>query len=416
MDIHRPELKQKRLRRRLWQSAAAGVTLLIVAYLVMSLEPAMPKVESASVWLGTVEFGEFVREVRGPGTLVPREIRWVSAASAGRVERVLVKPGVAVDTDTLLVELSNPELQQQAEEARWAAEAAAADLQSLRAELERQLLDARAAKAAIASDYEIARMQADAERDLAAQGIVSRLQYEQNALRAEQLKLRSELESDRSRELAGSVKAQIEAQQARVEQAQRLAQRRQQQLADLSIRAGISGVLQEVSVEPGQRIELGGNIARVAKPEELIAELRIAETQARDIQLNLPVRIDTRNGIVAGRVMRIDPAVQNGTVQVDVELTEALPAGARPDLSVDGTIEIERLQDVLHVGRPAYGQPNSRVSMFRLTENTIAERVQVELGRASVSRIEVSSGLQRGDQVILSDISQWSDYDRVRMN
>ncbi len=416
MDIHRPELKQKRLRRRLWQSAAAGGTLLIVAYLVMSLEPAMPKVESASVWLGTVEFGEFVREVRGPGTLVPREIRWVSAASAGRVERVLVKPGVAVDTDTLLVELSNPELQQQAEEARWAAEAAAADLQSLRAELERQLLDARAAKAAIASDYEIARMQADAERDLAAQGIVSRLQYEQNALRAEQLKLRSELESDRLRELAGSVKAQIEAQQARVEQAQRLAQRRQQQLADLSIRAGISGVLQEVSVEPGQRIELGGNIARVAKPEELIAELRIAETQARDIQLNLPVRIDTRNGIVAGRVMRIDPAVQNGTVQVDVELTEALPAGARPDLSVDGTIEIERLQDVLHVGRPAYGQPNSRVNMFRLTENTIAERVQVELGRASVSRIEVSSGLQRGDQVILSDISQWSDYDRVRMN
>lgn len=415
MDIHRPELKQKRLRRRLWQSAAAGVTLLLIAYLTLSLEPAMPKVEAAAVWIGEVEFGEFVREVRGPGTLVPREIRWISAASAGRVERVLVKPGVIVEPDTLLAELSNPELQQQAEEARWAAEAAAADLQSLQAELERQLLDARSAKATLDADHEIARMQADAERDLAQQGIVSRLQYEQNALRAKQLQLRSELESERLQQLSGSVSAQISAQQARLEQAQRLAQRRQQQLQDLSIRAGISGVLQEVSVEPGQRIELGGNIARVAKPEELIAELRIAETQARDIQLNLAVSVDTRNGIIAGRVMRIDPAVQNGTVQVDVELVEALPDGARPDLSVDGTIEIERLQDVLHIARPAYGQPDSRTSMFRVLEDGTAERVAVELGRASVSRIEVRSGLQRGQRVILSDISLWSQHDRVRL-
>lgn len=415
MDIHRPELKQKRLRRRLWQSAAAGVTLLLIAYLTLSLEPAMPKVETAAVWIGEVEFGEFVREVRGPGTLVPREIRWISAASAGRVERVLVKPGVIVEPDTLLVELSNPELQQQAEEARWAAEAAAADLQSLQAELERQLLDARSAKATLDADHEIARMQAEAERDLAQQGIVSRLQYEQNALRAKQLQLRSELESERLQQLSGSVSAQISAQQARLEQAQRLAQRRQQQLQDLSIRAGISGVLQEVSVEPGQRIELGGNIARVAKPEELIAELRIAETQARDIQLNLAVSVDTRNGIIAGRVMRIDPAVQNGTVQVDVELVEALPDGARPDLSVDGTIEIERLQDVLHIARPAYGQPDSRTSMFRVLEDGTAERVAVELGRASVSRIEVRSGLQLGQRVILSDISLWSQHDRVRL-
>ena len=415
MDIHRPELKQKRLRRRLWQSAAAGMTLLIIAYFTLSLEPAMPKVDAAAVWQGEVEFGEFVREVRGPGTLVPREIRWLSAASAGRVERVLVKPGVIVEPDTLLVELSNPELQQQAEESRWAADAAVADLQSLQAELERQLLDARSAKATLDADYEIARMQADAERELAEKGIVSRLQYEQNELRAKQLRLRLELEDDRLLQLSASIKAQIAAQQARLEQAQRLAQRRQQQLQDLSVRAGISGVLQEVTVEPGQRIELGGNIARVAKPEELIAELRIAETQARDIQLNLPVRVDTRNAVIAGRVMRIDPAVQNGTVQVDVELVEALPPGARPDLSVDGTIEIERLQDVLHVARPAYGQPDSRTSMFRMLDDSIAERVQVELGRASVSRIEVRSGLQRGERVILSDISMWSEHDRVRL-
>jgi len=415
MDIHRPELKQKRLRRRLWQYAAGVVALSFIAYLAVSLEPAMPTVDSAAVWVGEVEFGEFVREVRGPGTLVPREIRWISAASAGRVERVLVKPGVIVEPDTLLVELSNPELQQQAEEARWAAEAAVADLQSLQAELERQLLDARSAKSTLDADYEIARMQADAERGLAEKGIVSRLQYQQNELRAKQLQNRSVLEVNRLQELSGSISAQIAAQQARLEQAQRLAQRRQQQLQDLSIRAGISGVLQEVSVEPGQRIELGGNIARVAKPEELIAELRIAETQARDIQLNLAVSVDTRNGVIAGQVMRIDPAVQNGTVQVDVELVEALPDGARPDLSVDGTIEIERLDKVLHVARPAYAQPNSRTSMFRLLDGSVAERLSVELGRASVNRIEVISGLQQGDRVILSDISQWSGSDRLRL-
>jgi HlyD family secretion protein len=306
-------------------------------------------------------------------------------------------------------------LVQQAEESRWAAEAAAAEWRSLEAELDRQLLDARAGLTAVQADYESARLQAEAEGELAQKGVVSKLQFRQTELRTEQLKIRLPLEEQRITRLEASIKAQLAAQQAGVEQANRLYRRRAQQVADLAIRAGIDGVLQQVPVEEGQQVELGANVARVARPDELIAELRIAETQARDIQLDLPVSVDTRNGIVAGRVIRIDPAVQNGSVQVDVELTGELPAGARPDLSVDGTIEIEHLGDVVFVGRPAYGQPDSTVGLFKLDADGQARRVQVALGRASVNLIEIRSGLQPGDRVILSDTSAWDEYDRIRL-
>jgi HlyD family secretion protein len=326
-----------------------------------------------------------------------------------------VKPGARVEADTVLAELSNPELVQQADEARWQAAAAVADWQSLEAELDRQILDAQAGLAAVRSDFESARLQAEAEGGLAKDGVVSMLQYRQSQLRSDQLEIRVDLEEQRITRLEASVKAQLTARQAVVEQAKQLQEQRERQVADLRIRAGIAGVLQQVPVEEGQQVELGANVARVARPDELIAELRIAETQARDVQLDQPVRIDTRNGVVPGRVVRIDPAVQSGTVQVDVEMTAELPSGARPDLSVDGVIEIERLSDVVFVGRPAYGQPESGLSLFRLDTEGTAQRVDVVFGRASVNLIEVRSGLEPGDRVILSDTSAWNDFDTLRL-
>jgi len=415
MDIIRPELKTRRKRRQIaWASL---ITLAVVALVlfILNLEPALPAAPRASAWIGTVERGSFTREVRGPGSLVPRVVRWIAADSGGRVERIIAKPGVQVEQDTVLVELSNPALVQQLEEARWAAEAARADRDSLAAELDRSLLQAQATMATLRSDAESAELQAEAERELSEKGIVSVIQFRQSQLRSEQLRTRLGLENERLERLRASNRARLAAEDARVEQARRLIQRREEQVAGLRITAGMAGVLQEIAVEPGQRVELGGNVARVAQPEELIAELRIAETQAREIRLGQAVRVDTRNGIAQGSVMRIDPAVQNGTVQVDVELNGELPAGARPDLSVDGTIELERLEDVLHVGRPAAGQPDGRASLYRLIDDEIAERVLVELGRASVGRIEIRAGLTEGDRVILSDMSQWSEHDRVAL-
>lgn len=415
MDVARPELKQKRRQRQLILTAVAVVLLIAASAFVMTLKPALPTVDRDAAWVGAVERGAFTREVRGPGSLVPRVVRWIPASSGGRVERIVVKPGVEVESGTVLIEMSNPELMQQLEEARWTAEAVQADRDSLAAELERAFLDARAALAGLESDAESARLQADAEETLSAQGVVSTIQYRQSELRASQLETRVSFERQRINGLEASHAAQLAAEDARVEQARRRFARRQQQVDDLNIRAGMPGVLQEIAVEPGQQIQLGANVARVAQPDELIAELSVAETQAREIRLDQPVRIDTRNGIVDGRVIRIDPAVQDGTVQVDVALVGDAPPGARPDLSVDGTIELERLADVLHVGRPANGQPGSRVSLFRLTEDGVGERVPVELGRASVGRIEIREGLVQGDRVILSDMSRWSDHARVRL-
>src|SRR6056297_3709928 len=415
MDIIRPELKIRRRRRQLVYAALALLATAALVGLTLTLDPALPQVPRSATWIGTVERGDFLREVRGPGSLVPKVIRWIPASSGGRVERIVAKPGVRVESDTVLVEMSNPELAQQLEEARWAAEAVSADRDSLAAELDRALLDAQSGLAALRSDAESARLLADAEKVLSEKGIVSTIQYQQSELRAKQLEIRVGFEEQRVVRLRESHEAQLAAQDARVEQAARLIERRDQQVRDLSIRAGMAGVLQEIAVDPGQQVQLGANVARVTQPEELIAELRVAETQAREIQLGQQVRVDTRNGIVAGNVIRIDPAVQNGTVQVDVELTGELPSGARPDLSVDGTIELERLEDVLHVVRPASGQPDGRASLYRLIDEAVAERVVVEMGRASVGRIEIRSGLAEGDRVILSDMSQWSEHERVAL-
>lgn len=417
MDIPRPENKRKKRMRQLALGGGAAVVILGLTFVLAGLEPAAPSVSRASVWVEEVREGEMLREVRGPGTLVPREIRWNSAQTDGRVERILVRPGAEVTADTIIVELSNADLMQQTEEARLQLDAAEAEYTEVSLRLQNQRLDQRAALAVAEADYESARLQAEAEETLAAENIIPAIQYRRSQLLADQQLIRRDIERDRLEQFSASMQAQLAAQQARLDQSRNAYQRRLDQVASLQVRAGIAGVLQQVPVEEGQRVSLGANIARVARPGDLMAELRIAETQARDVAVGQLVRVDTRNGIVEGRVMRIDPAVQSGTVQVDVELVGELPRGARPDLSVDGTIEIERLANVVYTGRPAYGQPNSTVSLFKLTDDgRTAIRVPVQLGRSSVNAIEIIQGLTPGEQVILSDTSQWDDYDRIRLN
>ncbi len=417
MDFVREDLKRKKQTRRWGYSAAGAAAFAAVAIFIAMLEPASPSVERAALYIDTVERGEMLLQVRGPGVLVPREIRWVAAASEARVDRVLVKPGAVVEPDTVLVEMSNPELQQQVAEARAAVSAAEADYASLRVELQSQVLNQRAVLAAANAEYEGARLESEAQADLAAQGIIPAIDHRRAELAAEQLKVRLEVERQRVEIIQDSVDAQLRAASVRLDQQRQALALREEQFANLHVRAGIAGVLQTLEVEAGQRVTPGTNIARVARPDDLMAELRIAETQAKDVRIGQTVQVDTRNGIVEGRVSRIDPAVQNGTVQVDVELVGELPPGARPDLSVDGTVLIERLENVLHVGRPAYGQPGSTLRLFRLQpESGLALRVPVTLGKVSVNRVQILDGLHEGDRVVLSDTSQWDDHDRIELN
>ena len=415
MDIPRPENKRRKQVRQLAIGGGAVLLLVVVSVVVARLEPAAPSVARASVWIDNVREGEMLRQVRGPGTLVPREIRWIAAQTPGRVERVIVKPGAVVAADTVIVEMTNPELLRETEEAKFALDAAQAELEEMKLTLKSQQLDQRAALAAARTDYEAARLQAEAERT--AGDVIPALVVQRSELMAEQRKVRFEIETDRVAQFADTIKAQVTAREAHVAQVRNAYERKQQQVDWLKVRVGVAGVLQQMLVEDGQTLALGQNIARVARPDDLRAEINIPETQARDVQLGQTVSVDTRNGIVPGRVVRIDPAVQQGTVQVDVDFTGPLPQGARPDLSVDGTIEIERLPQVLFTGRPAYGQPNSTVGLFRLVEDgRYAVRVPVEIGRTSVNAVEIVKGLTAGDQVILSDTSAWDDNDRIRLN
>jgi HlyD family secretion protein len=416
MDIARPDLKLAR-RRKHWLAGGVGVVVLALGGLALAtLEPAAPKVDRASVWIDTVKRGEMLREVRGPGTLVPKEIRWIAAETSARVERVVIKPGATVEAGSVILELSNPEVVDQHLAAQAALTAALADLTAKRVELENQSLDLEASIAVIEADHQSALLRAEAEGEMNRRGVVSTLQYKQTELTAQQLGTRLAIERQRAAKFRQNIAAQLAAEDARIEQLKNTLSLRQRQADALSVRAGIAGVLQQVPVEEGQQVLAGTNLARVARPDVLMAELRIAETQAKDVLVGQPVRIDTRNGIVAGTVTRIDPAVISGTVQVDVDFNDGMPAGARPDLSVDGTIEIERLVDVLYVGRPAFGQPETQSTLFRLDpDGDIARRVPVSLGRASVSVIEVRSGLQVGDRVLLADTSEWDRHDRIRL-
>ncbi|MGA9341022.1 MAG: HlyD family efflux transporter periplasmic adaptor subunit [Rhodanobacteraceae bacterium] len=416
MDIARPELKKRKRRRQMLIGGAIAVVLIVGGIAIARLGPAVPSVERSSVLIDTVKRGELLREVRGPGTLVPKEIRWIAAETDARVDRILVRPGAKVEPDTVILELSNPTVQDHLLTAKAAVTAGEADLTAKKLELKSHLLDEQSAHAQANSDYEAARMQAQAEKSVAAKGIIPRVQYEKSLIALKQLQYRVDIEKQRVAEFSNSISAQTAAEQARLNQlvgARDLAQR---QADALKVRAGIAGVLQQVPVEEGQQVTAGTNLARVARPDSLRAELRIAETQAKDVVIGQKVKVDTRNGIIDGKVTRVDPAVQNGTVEVDVDLIGKLPPGARPDLSVDGTIEIERLPDVLYVGRPAFGQPDSEVRLFRIGEDGIATRVPVRLGKSSVNLIEIKQGLKAGDRVVLSDTSAYDQYDRIKLN
>jgi len=417
MDVPRKSSATKRRIRRiayivLLVAAVGGITIA-----VSRLKPAAQTIERQTVMIDTVKRGLMLRQVRGLGTLIPEEIRWIPAQTQGLVERRLVKPGETVRAETIIIELSNPEVQRDAIDAESQLRASEAEYKSLKVRLESQLLDQKAAAATVRADFNTAKFQSEVNEDLARQGLVPENNVKLSKIRAEELEVRNTIEQERVAISAESVKAQLDVQKARVEQLKALYDLRRGQLESLRVRAGIDGVLQQMIVEVGQQVTPGTNLARVSNPNRLKAELRVAETQVRDIQIGQVVSIDTRNGIIPGRVSRIDPAAQNGTVTVDAELLGELPKGARPDLSVDGTIELERLENVLNVGRPVHGQENSMVGLFKLDpDGRSAVRVQVRLGKTSVNTIEIIDGLKEGDQVILSDTSAWDNADRINLN
>lgn len=417
MDIQRKSVARKRrIRRSLYGLLTAGAIVLVTVGL-SRLEPAAPSLERGTVWMGDVERGSMVRQVRGSGTLVPEEIRWIPAENAGRVERIFVQPGAVVTATATILELSNPEREQEALDTEHQLKRSKAEQANLEIQLESQYLALQAEVATIESDYLEAKLQAEAEEELAKDGLISRIIMEVSRSRAASLSIREDLGKQRLAIFSKAMEAQLEAKRAEVEQRRVLYQLRLLQLESLKVRSGNAGVVQEVMVEVGQQVTLGTNLARVADPDRLKAEIRIAATEARDIQFGQNVSVDTGNGIIAGIVSRIDPAVQEGLVTVDVRLTEELPLGARPDLNVEGIIELEVLEDILYMPRPVFVQENTTVGLFKLeADGTHGVRVQVELGRTSVVQIEVRGGLEAGDQVFLSDMSRWDDYDRIRLN
>ncbi len=416
MDIPRESAKRQRRIRRIIYSILGLIALASVTLGLSRLRPAAPSVDKATVWIDTVKRGPMLLEVRGLGTLVPEEILWIPATSDGRVVSRLL-PGVHLKADTVILELKNPELEQAALDAEWQLKAAEAEYNSLKATLDSTLLDHRASAATVQADYRQAVLNAEKDGALAKAGLGAELNSKLSRAKADELTTRNQIEQDRLTVSAASAKAQLEAQKAKVEQQRALYELKRAQLDRLRVRAGDEGVLQEVPVEVGQQVTVGTILAKVAQPTRLKAELKIPETQAKDVQIGLLASVDTRNGVISGHVMRIDPAVLNGTVTVDVKLEGELPKGARPDLSVEGTIEIENLKDVIYVGRPAFGQPNSTVGIFKLDEgDNGASRVQVKMGRSSVNTVEILDGLKPGDRVVLSDMSAWDAFNRIRLN
>ncbi len=417
MDIPRKSASRKRRVKRILYALIAIIVLGGITVGVSRLKPAVPTVDDGTTWKGDVKRGSMLRQVRGLGTLVPEEIRYVPAISQGRVEKRLVQPGAAVQSGTLLIELSNPEVQQAALDAESQLRGADANLATLKVQLDKLILDQRATLAQVTSDYKKAQMQYEVNDSLGKSGLKSSLEVKLSEITASDLDSRRKLETQRLSASGEENKARLAAEEEKVRQLRDAVQLRRQQVDQLKVRAGINGVVQTIEVQVGQQVTPGANLARVANPLKLKAELKIAETQTKDIQIGQPVSVDTRNGVIPGKVIRIDPSVQNGTRTVDAELLGELPKGAVADLSVDGTIQLEKLDDILYVGRPVHGQENSTVGLFKLEEGgKTAVRVQVRLGRSSVNTIEVLDGLKEGDRVILSDTSAWDNADQIRLN
>lgn len=397
-----------------WAAAAVMVGLATLG--LSRLRPAAPAVDKGSLWIGQVERGPMLREVRGNGTLVPVDVNWIAAATDARVARILTLAGSPVAPDTVIMELSNPEQMQREADAKFQLVAAEADYASLRSHLESDELNEEAAVAQLKAEYEQARLRADVDEDMAKRGILPELSRRVSRNAADHLGTRYALAQQRLTVDRGGIEAQLTAQRAKVDQYRAQYALQQGQVALLRVRAGIAGVLQQVNAEVGKRVSAGTILAKVVQPARLKAAVKIAETQAKDIQLGEKASIDTHNGVVAGHVIRIDPAAENGTVTVDIGPDGPLPKGARPDLNVDGTIELERLANVLYVQRPVHAEEEQSGTVFRLDPGSAtARRVSVRFGRSSVSAIQIAAGLREGDRIILSDVSQWDKYDRIRL-
>jgi HlyD family secretion protein len=416
MDIARPSNARAKLIRRIILGGVAVLFIGGVSFGLTRLRPAAPSVDRATVWSDEVKRGPMLRDVRGLGTLVPEDIRWIPAQTDSRVDRWVLRPGAAVKPNSVIMELSDPTLQREELDAEFQLKGAEADLANLKVQVDSDLMNQKANEAAVRSDYEQARLQHEVDEKLFNEGIGSDHIRNLSKVKEEQLAIRLKLESERTAVAADSAKARLAAQQAKIDEQKALYELKKSQVDALHVRAGIDGVLQLVPVEVGQHVTPGTNLARVADPKKLKAEIKIAETQAKDVVIGQTATVDTRNGIVTGHVSRVDPSVQNGTVTVDVQFEGLLPDGARPDLSVDGTVELENLKNVLYVGRPVHGASQSTISLFKLTpDGSEAVRTNVKLGRSSVNTVEILDGLQVGDRVILSDMSQWDNYDRIRL-
>jgi HlyD family secretion protein len=417
MDVARPQsvARNKKIKR----VVAAIFVLIALGAVTLGLsrmKPAAPSVDRATALIDTVKRGDIIRQVHGIGTLVPEEVRWIPASNDGIIEEVKAHAGDTVTAATVILIMSNPDVRQRATDAELALKGAEADLANLRASLQTDILNQQAAQAGVESEYNRAKLDFEANQELNRDGLVADLILKKSQETARELAAKNEMEKKKVAVNSQSADARIAAQQARVDQFRVAYELRLKQLDELNVRAGAAGVVQQVPVEAGQHVAPGTILAKVAEPGRLKAEVQIAETQMKDVTPGLPASIDTRNGIIPGQVIRIDPAAVNGTVKVDVQLNGEYPKGVRPDLSVDGTIDLEHLTNILYVGRPAYGQADTTVGMFRLMANGEAVRIQVKLGRTSVNQVEIVEGLREGDQVVLSDMSAWDAYDRVRLN
>lgn len=416
MDIAIPQNPRAKTIRRVALAASALVAVAAISFGLTRLRPAAPSVDGTALFSDVVKRGDMLRAVHGTGTLVPEDIQWIPALNTARVSKIVLRPGAIVKTDSIILELSNPELERDTLDAEYQLKAAEAQYASVKAQMGSDVLNQKAAAAAVRGEYEQAKIQHQVDEKLMQQNIGAEVTAQLSKVRADQLAIRAQLEEERAKNAQETADAKIAAEKSHVDQQRALYALRRSQLDALHVRAGINGVLQVVPVEVGQSVAPGTNLARVADPKRLKAEIKIAETQANELTIGMKSSVDTRNGTVNGHVSRIDPSVQNGTVAVDVSFDGPLPGGARPDLSVDGTIEIEYMKNILFVGRPSLGQPEMSVGLFKLNaDGSEAERTTVKLGRFSVSSVEVRQGLREGDRVILSDTSAWSNYERIRV-
>jgi HlyD family secretion protein len=416
VDVIRDTSKRPKQIKR-WLGVFVGLACLVAAgFYAAALPAAMPQVAKDAVYIGQVKRGDMLREVRAPGSLVPVETHWISNQTNGRVDRVFLQPGAAVQANTVILRLKNPQVEKQLIEANLDLKVAKAEFNALKAQMVSTVLDQDATIAAVNSQHKQAQLQFEAETKLAVEHIVSDVDLQKSQLRVEQLSIRLKIEHKRLTSLKNYNRSQLLASQARLDQLKQVLVFDQKMVDGLNIKAGTVGILQAMNVEPGQQLAQGTDLARVARSDRLKAQLRIQENQISEVSIGLVVSIDTRNGIVKGKVSRIDPEVNNGTVTVDVSLPNELPAGARPDLRVDGAIEIERLNDVLYVGKPVQGYNDRLVSLFVVDQSNIARRVQVELGRRSATTVEVLNGINEGHKVILSDVSAWQATDAIQLN